>query len=325
MMNTILGSGTALSDKIEMLLALPDFTEYYAMADNIRRENMGDVVHIRAILEFSNYCRCACAYCGINANCRIERYKMNPDEIVKAVFEAHEAGYKTIVLQSGEDPWYTCEIVGDIVRRIKECGISITLSIGERSFSELKHWRECGADRYLLKHETADRKLFEKLHGVTIDGRIRCLKDIKKLGYETGSGFMVGLPGQSLKTLAADILLLKELRCDMAGIGPFIPSPETSLNSEAIGSTELTKRCVALTRILMPKIHLPATTALGVIDKAEKDMIFSCGANVIMNKITPTELKMLYKIYPGELGRTDIKNDFKKLCTEISKLDRAPL
>ena len=314
-------------DEIVDLLNLEDFSKVYQEADRIRKENVGDIVHIRAILEFSNYCKRKCKYCGLNCtNKAVKRYRMTPEEIVRVAYEAAENGYKTIVLQSGEDGYYTPEILGEIVKGIKKFDMDITLSCGEMDYDSYAYLKDCGADRYLLKHETAQEDLYDYLHPCgTLQGRIQCLKNIKNLGYETGGGFLIGLPNQTTKTIAMDLLLLKEIGCDMAGIGTFISHPNTPLKDCGHGSTELTKRAVALARILMPKLNLPATTSLGVIDNKEKVDIFSCGANVIMQKVTPNEYKYLYEIYPSNLSKTDIRLQRINLENQIKELNRIPL
>ncbi len=314
-------------NKIVDLLNLEDFSEIYSKADEIRKENVGDIVHIRAILEFSNYCGRKCKYCGLNCtNKSIKRYRMSSEEIISTAFEAAMNGYKTLVLQSGEDAYYTPEILGEIIKSIKKFNIDITLSTGEMDYDSYAHLKECGADRYLLKHETADEDLYQYLHPCgTLKERVQCLKNIKKLGYETGGGFMVGLPNQTAEILAKDILLLKEIGCEMAGIGTYITNPNTELKDSPNGSTDMTKRAVALTRIIMPKIHLPATTSLGVLDAKEKEDVFSCGANVIMQKVTPSKYKALYEIYPSKLSETNIKLQRIKLEDEIKSLNRIPL
>ncbi len=301
-----------------------DFSPYYELADRVRKAEKGDFVELRALLEFSNVCRLDCTYCGLRrSNEKCQRFRMTPDEIVQTAKASADAGYKTIVLQSGEDMWYTRETVGDIVRRIKEFDIAVTLSLGERDESDYLYWRQCGADRYLMKHETADEEIYASLHpGQTLKSRVEKLKYIKSIGYETGSGFMIGLPNQTAETIAKDLLLLKEIGCDMAGIGPFIPHPETPLGNGVAGSTELTMRAVALARILLPKANLPATTALGVVDGEDKKSVFDRGANVVMRKVTPTKYKRLYEIYPATFTDTDISADREELVKEISSLGR---
>lgn len=309
------------------LLALEDFTPIYEKADQIRRENVGDQVHIRAIIEFSNICARQCTYCGLNCtNPNIDYYQMTSEEILETAGNAVDAGYKTIVLQSGENPKLDRAWMGDIVSAIKDMGVAVTLSIGELSYDDLKYYRERGADRYLLKHETADSALYDRLHPCgTLESRTHCLKAICELGYETGSGFMIGLPGQTLETIAEDLLLLKELNCKMAGIGPFIPHPDTPLRDAQAGDPELTKRAVALTRILLPKANLPVTTALGVINQTARENAFACGANVVMKKVTPDEYKEAYEIYPAKLDKTNIKEDRELLERQIRALGRIPV
>lgn len=315
-------------DKEKLVYALKqeDFSAYYTSAHKACREAKGDVVHLRAIIEFSNYCRRNCAYCGLNCeNEKLTRYRMQPEEIIEVGKAAHRAGYKTLVMQSGEDPYYTREMIGEIVKELSDEGIIITLSCGEREEDEYKYWKECGAGRYLLKHETADSELYARLHpGYTLNERINALRAIKKAGYETGSGFMIGLPGETAETIADNILLLDELDCDMAGIGPFIPHPDTDMRDVSPGSVELTQRAVALTRIMRPSMNLPATTSLGVRDKGARENVFSRGANVIMRKVTPDEYKALYEIYPAALGKTDIKKEREELCDFIKSLGKIP-
>lgn len=319
-------------EQLIQLLQLDDFTPIYELADEIRRKNVGDEVHIRAIIEFSNICARQCKYCGLNCNHEgIDYYQMTADEILSTAEQAINAGYKTIVLQSGENPKLNKRWMGHVIKHIVSMGAVVTLSIGELSRDELEFYRKCGAERYLLKHETADPAIYAELHLCgTLEERVECLKNIHDLGYETGSGFMVGLPGQTLETIADDLLLLKELKCKMAGIGPFIPHPDTPLRDAAAGSPELTKRTVALTRLLIPDANLPVTTALGVVQQTgvaqgSSDNAFACGANVVMKKVTPDEYKEAYEIYPAQLDKTDIEKDKKLLEEQIRALGRIPV
>lgn len=257
-------------DRIAELLALEDFSPVYREADRVRREAVGDTVHIRAIIEFSNICSRQCIYCGLNCrNSELERFRMSRDEIVRSARAAVDAGYRTIVLQSGEDRSYPVERLGEIVEAVKSIGNdppAVTLSCGEMSHEDYEYLRQKGADRYLLKHETADPELYGKLHPCgTLEDRVKCLRDLKALGYETGSGFMIGLPGQTLETVADDLLLLKDIGCHMAGIGPFIANPKTPLAGARNGDPELTRRAVAIARLLLPHANLPVTTSLSVL------------------------------------------------------------
>ena len=292
-------------DEICDILKADSADEYYALANSITRETKGDVVNVRAIIEFSNYCSRNCTYCGLNCrNTKIDRYRMTPREIVDTAEEAASAGYKTVVIQGGEDPAFTTDIYCDIVKEIKNrCDVAITLSAGEMAEADYAAIRDAGCDRYLLKHETSDDAIYSALHpGYSMHSRQECLRTLKKLGYETGGGFMIGLPEQTVETIANDLLFIKSIPCDMAGIGPFIPHPDTPLGEIPSGSTELTRRAVAIARILLPDINLPATTSLGVLDKNERNKIFSGGANVIMKKVTPSKYRSLYEIYPTSHG-----------------------
>ncbi len=301
----------------------------FRQADEIRKKYAGDEIHIRAIIEFSNHCRRRCSYCGLNAgNKKLKRYRMTPTDIIETAIEGWEAGYKTVVLQSGEDPWYTPQMLGEIVYEIRSnTGLAVTLSCGEMSYEDYKYLRECGANRYLLKHETASPGIYSSLHPCgTLSDRVECLRNIKKLGYETGSGFMIGLPGQTTATIAEDIMLINSLPCDMAGIGPFVPSGNTPLATHPAGSVMLTKKAVALTRLVLKNINLPATTALGVLDADEKINIFSCGANVIMKKITPPAYRDLYRIYPADFGdEKDIYEQRREVEQYIRNIGRIPV
>lgn len=315
-------------DDIVSLLKLEDFSKVFELADKINFDNFKNKVDIRAILEFSNNCKRKCAYCGLNSNnTKLTRYRMTEDEILQTTFEAYNAGYKTIVLQSGEDSYFTSKKIGNLVKKIKEnIDIAITVSCGEMSYEDYKYIKDCGADRYLLKHETSDEKLYSSLHSCgTLRNRIKCLKNLKTLSYYTGGGFMIGLPGQTLHTIANDILTLKSIPCDMAGIGPFISSNDTPLRNMKNGDTLLVKKAVAITRILLPKSHLPATTALGVIDSKEKDNIFSCGANVIMRKVTPQKYEQFYSIYPNKIKVNNIIKDRKNLEQQIINMGKIPV
>jgi len=219
-------------EEIAFVLSNDELTpKLFAKADEVRRKYLGTEVFLRGIIEFSNYCRSNCLYCGIRAqNKNVHRYRMTPQEIVDRAQIISAQGIKTVVLQSGEDPFYTKEVLGHIISAVKSLGLTITLSLGERSFDEYSYWKALGADRYLMRHETADEKLYEKLHpGDKLENRKAHLLELKRLGYEVGAGSMVGLPGQDDFSLAKDILFTYELDADMIGIGPFIPHPDTPL------------------------------------------------------------------------------------------------
>ncbi|MGQ9856176.1 MAG: [FeFe] hydrogenase H-cluster radical SAM maturase HydE [Fervidobacterium sp.] len=277
--------------------------EIFKIADEIRRKYVGEDVYLRAIIEFSNYCSQHCLYCGLRAeNKNLTRYRMSVGEIVARAKLIAQMGIKTIVLQSGEDPYYTTEMMCDIIRQIKELDVAITLSIGERTFEEYRIWKELGADRYLMRHETASPELYAKLHpGDTFENRKAHLYEIKRLGYETGAGFMVGLPGQTPYDLALDLAFLKEIDADMIGIGPFIPNPDTPLKDATGGDLKTTLRMVALARIVVPTANIPATTALGSINPYGRQYGLKYGANVIMPNLTPNPYRPNYSLYPGKI------------------------
>ncbi|MBO8138431.1 MAG: [FeFe] hydrogenase H-cluster radical SAM maturase HydE [Desulfotomaculum sp.] len=300
--------------------------ELFKLADSIRIKNHGDVVHLRGIIEFSNYCRNDCYYCGLRrSNTKIRRYRMTVQQVVNAARQAVNLGYNTIVLQSGEDPWYDVDTICQMISRIKEIkDVAVTLSIGERSKKEYLMLRQAGADRFLLKHETADEKLFMKLRpGTNFTHRLRCLKWLREAGYQVGSGNMVGLPGQSLQSLAEDILILKELDVEMAGIGPFIPHPHTPLAGVPAGDFNLVLKTLAVARILLPLAHLPATTAVGTLHPRGRQVALQCGANVIMPNVTPREFRRFYEIYPNKAGTLeDPKQSLQKITDIIKEVGR---
>jgi biotin synthase len=323
------------------LTASCDLQKLFDKADKVRKEYMGDIVHMRGIIEFSNHCARWCTYCGLNAkNTRLERYRMPVEEIVETAKKAHSMGYKTVVLQSGEDNYYTIEVVEDLIKRIKaEMDIVITLSMGERSDEEYKRMKEAGANRYLLKHETSDRVLYKKMHpDMDFDKRIHCLKTLKKLGFEVGSGIMIGLPGQSFESIADDILLFKELEIDMIGMGPYISHPETELYKEYqkfghftpdidYDLEEMVYKVLAITRIVTKRTHLPATTALATTNPARgRELALTRGANVVMPNVTDRKYRNLYEIYPAKVC-TDERPEDCRVCinNRICSIGRTPL
>ena len=277
--------------------------ELLAKADRVRREYCGDGVYLRGIVEFSSKCQGACAYCGLNKNNKtLQRYQMSAAEIIQSAGQIHSAGIQTIVLQSGEDPELAPEWLAEIIRDIKtKYNLSITLSVGEKSRETYQLWREAGADRYLLKIETTSPQLYAKLHpGMSFAHRLQCLTILQELGYQTGTGIITGLPGQTPEILAGDILFFRNKNYDMLGIGPLIPHYATELKDLPRGSVDLTLRCIALTRILTKNAHIPATTSLGSLDKDYRMDGLNAGANVLMPNFTPLAYKKDYEIYPGK-------------------------
>ncbi len=272
-------------------------------ADRIRHENVGDEVHLRGLIEFSNICKRQCKYCGLrSANKEIERYRILKDEIISLSKNAVNLGYKTIVLQSGEDDYYDTDKMCEIIREIKKLDVALTLSIGEKTYNEYKAFREAGADRYLLRIETTDESLYETMHpNASYKNRVECLYNLKELGFETGTGCLVGLPDQTIESLANDILFFKELDADMIGIGPFIPHKETPLKDVSKGDFWLALKVMALTRINMPDINIPATTAMETLNPNGRIIALQSGANVVMPNVTSTEYRAKYEIYPNKI------------------------
>jgi biotin synthase len=292
-------------DKEELvtLLALEDPSKIYQAADRVRKKYVGDEVHLRGLIEFSNYCNNTCFYCGLRGpNRTIKRYRMEPEEIIQCAKYGAAAGLKTIVLQSGEDKYFKINTLCKIIEEIKKLDMAITLSIGELTTKDYAELKKAGADRYLLRIETTNKELYQKLHpGMSYENRVRCLMDLKELGYEVGTGSLVGLPGQTLEMLADDLIFFKKIDADMLGIGPFIPCENTPLEREKGGNVEIVLKMLALSRLLLPDINIPATTALAVKDKEGYIKGLKCGANVIMPNIGIDEYKKLYKLYPGKV------------------------
>ncbi|MFZ5651384.1 MAG: [FeFe] hydrogenase H-cluster radical SAM maturase HydE [Bacillota bacterium] len=316
-------------DILALLRASPGEKEHiYKRADAVRSGWVGDEVHLRGIIEFSNHCVQNCMYCGLRAGNRaVGRYRMDPGEIISAARNAAAMGLKTLVLQSGQDPYYTKEALVAIISAIKgELDVAVTLSIGMRPGSELAAFKEAGADRYLLKHETADPDLFAALRpGTVLGDRIGCLRTLKQLGYQVGSGNIIGLPGQTAEALAGDLLLLRELDVEMAGIGPFVPSPDTPLGSCPGGGLEATLTAIAITRLLLPHAHIPATTALGTMHPHGRRLALQCGANVVMPNVTPRKYRPHYSIYPNKLGYDkDPERSVKEIRSFVTGMGRIP-
>lgn len=295
--------------------------ELFKKADKIRQENVGDEVHLRALIEFSNICRNNCLYCGIRRdNKKVCRYRLSEDDIIKTAKQAVNLGFKTIVMQSGEDVFFNQDNMCRIIEAIKKFDVAITLSIGERTYDEYKAFRNAGADRYLMRIETTDKDLYHKLDpNMSWQKRYECLLMLKELGYELGSGIMVGLPEQTIESIAEDLLFLKELEVDMAGIGPFIPHPETPLAKEKGGDLYLSLRTMAVMRLLMPDINIPATTAMESLNPKGRIMALKSGANVIMPNMTNGEYRKFYELYPNKICVNE-KPTHCRNCVELKIL-----
>lgn len=298
----------------------------FDLADRVRQRNLGEEVHLRGLIEFTNHCRNECLYCGLRrSNRAIRRYRIPAGEIVQAAAGAARLGYRTIVLQGGEDPFYSGDDLAALIEKVKQTGdFAVTVSAGERNYEDYRLMREAGADRYLLKHETADPELFARLRpGTTLQERLKRLHWLRSLGFQIGSGNMVGLPGQTVETLAKDILLLMELDVEMAGIGPFIPHPMTPLKESPPGELDRTLRVLAATRLALPLAHLPATTAAETFFSYGREMALCCGANVVMPNFTPPQYKELYQIYPGKAGNGENAEEYHcKITAMLISLGR---
>lgn len=299
--------GEALSfDDILVLLQCrhDDVHELYAHADQIRHEYMGDAIYLRGIIEFSNYCVKDCAYCGIQkSHSALQRYRMSVDEIIGVCKRLETFGQTTVVLQSGEDPFYTKEKMGALISAIKtETRLAVTLSVGERDAETYAYWQSQGMDRYLLRFETAQPHLFKACHGEnTFATRVSCLHALRQLGVQTGSGFLIGIPGETIEDLACDIMYATDLDLDMIGVGPFIPHAETPFGAYTNPFyDEIFYKVIAILRLLNKDAHIPSTTAFDAIDPNGRNLLLERGANVFMPNATPKKYRDKYVLYPGK-------------------------
>lgn len=294
--------------EIVLLLGSHEYDQQLFMAaDRVRNAYVGDEVHLRGLIEFSNICQQNCYYCGLRKdNAKVKRYWLTPDTIIELASKAHGYGYRTVVLQSGENDVYTLVDMQYIISKIKVLGLAITLSVGEKTRAEYEAYRKAGADRYLLRIETTDRKIYTKLHpGMSFENRIRCLTDLKQLGYEVGTGCLVGLPEQTVESLADDILFFKTIDADMIGLGPFIPNDDTPLAQEVGGTFITSLKVMAITRLLLPDANIPATTAMETLSKKGRMIALNSGANVVMPNVTEGEYRKMYMLYPGKICIND--------------------
>lgn len=294
-------------------------------AHAVRLEQYGSSVYMRGLIEFTNYCKRNCLYCGIRAgNSKAERYRLREDEILNCCKTGYELGYRTFVLQGGEDDFYTDARILGIIERIKttysDC--ALTLSLGEKSYTSYKKYFEAGADRYLLRHETASEELYRTLHpGMSLQNRMECLYNLKQIGYQVGAGFLVGLPGQGPSDYVQDLLFLKKLKPHMVGIGPFIPHQDTPLAQERGGTLRDTVILLSILRLLLPEVLLPATTALGSIDPLGREKGIQAGANVVMPNLSPTPVRAKYALYDGKICTGDEAAECRR-CIE-ARIQRA--
>ena len=281
----------------------------YAMdlAREITVARFGKKIYFRGIVEFSNICKNDCYYCGIRCgNKNVSRYRLTKEDILCCCEEGYETGFRTFVLQGGEDGWFTDDRMCDIIRAIKEKypDCAVTLSLGERSRESYQKLYDAGADRYLLRHETADDCHYRILHpaSLSLANRMRCLTDLKEIGYQTGCGIMVGSPGQTPETLAKDMVFMQEFKPEMVGIGPFLPHKDTPFKDEKAGSVDLTLLCMSLSRIMLPQVLMPSTTALGTVEAEGRKMGVLAGCNVIMPNLSPLEVRKKYMLYDNKAG-----------------------
>ena len=292
--------------KAVLLCDAPGFDEYISeKARKVREAYYGKDVYLRGLIEISNICRNNCYYCGIrsgNTNC--ERYRLSKEQILSCCDVGYELGFRTFVMQGGEDPFYTDElivsIIGDIKKKYPDC--AVTLSMGEFEKESYQKFFDAGADRYLLRHETADKAHYEMLHpaGMSFEHRMKCLRDLKEIGYQVGTGMMVGSPYQTAEHLVKDLRFLKEFRPHMVGMGPFIPHHDTQYADRPAGTVEMTVRLLAIIRLLLPDVLLPATTALGTIDPVGREKGLLAGANVIMPNLSPADVRAKYLLYDNK-------------------------
>ncbi|MDN5345896.1 radical SAM protein [Petrotoga miotherma DSM 10691] len=324
--NYFISNETIEKEHIIQILSLnkhdKDREELFKVANLIRKEYTGDYINIKGVIEFSNYCKKNCYYCGLRAkNPIIQRYRMTPDEIIEVANQAAILGLDTIILQSGEDDKYTDDDLIYLIKEIrKKTSLPVSLSIGERSFSSYRKFRKAGAVRVLLKHETINKKIFKNIHPEkSYDNRIELLRYMNTLGYVTGSGNIIGLPGQTLEDIAEDILFMRNENLRMIGMGPFIPTENTPLKDHPRGSGELTLNAYCATRFCIPKAQIPTTTALGTISPDLQYQGFYAGCNVIMVNITPEVYRKNYNIYDNK-----IKVEFYETYEKIKQLGFSP-
>ena len=316
-------------DEYEYLIEnrTPEYAEILAeKAVETRKKIYGNSVYIRGLIEISNICKNDCHYCGIRrGNKKCERYRLTEEQILSCCDEGYRLGFRTFVMQGGEDAYFTddviCGIVSEIKKRYPDC--AVTLSLGERSYESYKRLYDAGADRYLLRHETADKEHYEKLHPseLSFERRMECLDNLKKIGFQTGCGFMVGSPYQTNKTLAKDLKFIEEFRPHMCGIGPFVPHRETVFRDMPQGTVELTCYLLSVIRLISPSILLPSTTALGTIDPEGREKGILSGANVVMPNLSPADAKSKYELYNNKLtGGAEAAENKRSLEEKMNKI-----
>ena len=298
--------------------------ELFERARKYQHKYYGNGIFIRGLIEISNICKNNCYYCGIRRdNKNASRYRLSNEQILECCDKGYKLGYRTFVMQGGEDGYFSDEVMTDIISTIKSrySDCAVTLSLGERSYESYRRMYEAGADRYLLRHETADNEHYRMLHPkeLSLEERKQCLFNLKEIGYQVGTGFMVGSPGQTITNIAKDLLFLEELKPQMVGIGPFIPHHDTVFAQNNAGSVELTIYLIALIRLLLPKALIPATTALGTLDPKGREKGIMAGANVIMPNLSPVSVREKYSLYDNKLCTGDEDAAYKKNLEERMK------
>lgn len=315
-------------EKEELLYLLDNIDEnsknlLISLSHKTRMKYYSNKIYVRGLIELTSFCKKNCKYCGLRrSNKNAKRYRLTKEEVLECVRKGDKLGYKTFVLQGGEDSYFTDEVMVDIIKSIKNefPDNAITLSLGERSYESYKKMFEAGADRYLLRHESASKELYEKIHtNESFEKRQECLKNLKEIGYQTGAGFMVGIPNQTNKDLVEDFLFVKKLNPAMCGIGPFIPHKDTPLKDFPHGSLEKTIICLAIVRLLLPKVLLPATTALSSIDKNGRDEGIKAGGNVIMPNLSPMSVRKNYSLYDNKAYILDEDAYYRKVIEKKAK------
>lgn len=304
---------TIQREQLQTLLTTTDEQAINYLRDTARKvadDIYGKQVFIRGLIEFTNYCKNDCIYCGIRrSNPNAQRYRLTEEEILSCCANGYELGFRTFVLQGGEDPYFSDERICDIVAKIKQDypNCAVTLSIGEKDKASYQAFYDAGADRYLLRHETADKTHYQSLHPaeMSFQHRIQCLYDLKEIGYQVGCGFMVGSPGQTVDTLYEDLMFIKKLQPHMVGIGPFIPQKDTPFGQEPAGTMEQTLRLLSIIRLIHPHVLLPSTTALGTIHPLGREKGIQAGANVVMPNLSPVAVREKYKLYDNKICTGD--------------------
>lgn len=306
---------------LDLLVNMDSDSKSYLIkkADQVRRENYGNKVFMRGLLEISSYCKQHCIYCGIRSeNQHAERYRLTLDQIMSACAEGYRLGYRTFVIQGGEDDYFTDDKIVKMIKAIKSKypDTRVTLSLGEKERASYQKYYDAGADRYLLRHETSSEALYKQLHPkMSFDHRMQCLKNLKEIGYQVGAGFMVGVPGQTLEDLVGDLKYLKNLKPHMIGIGPFVPHKDTPFRDFKSGTVELTETLLAIIRLLLPDVLLPATTSLGTIDNKGRERGLKAGGNVVMPNLSPMDVRDKYALYDGKICTGDEAAQCRK-CIE---------